>query len=133
MKRMYMKVEVKGFYGHGNLGDDLLMIVSYRFIRELFELPVEILKTDKTYIMRLIPEYTEYPNKTIEKIIKIDGGGGIFFGLRKDKFYNIIFNTIIKLIGAPQVLRILQSLGKRQLSQIDINMSLCIGIGPYKK
>ena len=31
-----MKILIKGYYGYGNLGDDILMLVSFNLIKSIF-------------------------------------------------------------------------------------------------
>src|SRR5258708_1222463 len=51
-------VVLDGYYGVGNLGDDILMLVSYSILREAFD-PAEIcvrVVGDHTYVRRLLTE-----------------------------------------------------------------------------
>jgi polysaccharide pyruvyl transferase WcaK-like protein len=127
-----MKIHLKGYYGFGNLGDDLLMISSISIINKLYNNSVIYIKSQNDYAKKLInapnvvfvKDYNDIPNVDL----LILGGGGLFFDfINGNNFY---LNTLVKKFGLTSFNRIIKLLKSRNNQKI---ISWGIGVGPYKK
>lgn len=138
-----VKCYIRGAYGPGNIGDDILMISTYRSLRRLF-------RKDEIYIgvenpklaKKLIPE-AEFLHikKPFSAEIVVLGGGGQFFSFtpppavkKQNKYVKILsalkkqsnlLDTVtrlwIKAKGAYDNLYFAQNIG-----------AYCIGLGPFE-
>src|SRR3990170_7556134 len=111
------KIILKGFYGFGNLGDDILMLTTYKIIKEIFPTAEILISTESKN-----PEYIHnyFPGIKIinsSENIKVDwvihGGGGVFFDFTEHGLNYRLLNNVIKIIGYDsyrKVHRLYQSL-----------------------
>lgn len=126
-----MNITIQGYYGHSNLGDDLLMLVVYRFLCNNTDLNIDINSENKLYIKKFIPEYID--NKNAKSDMNLDGGGGLFFSFKQGTILDFCINTFVKLFGPKILKNIFRLLGKfKNIGQLP-SISLGIGVGPYCK
>ncbi|GIL22503.1 MAG: polysaccharide pyruvyl transferase CsaB [Bacteroidota bacterium] len=101
---MASKVIIRGYYGFGNLGDDVLMLVSYKLIRKIFpQADVLVCSNSNTneYIHSFLGERVQLI-KDHDPVVAdwiLDGGGGVYFDFSSaSKIYKLL-NTLLKLFG----------------------------------
>lgn len=99
------KIILKGYYGFANLGDDVLMKVTYQLAKECFP-ECEILVCSNNplgnnYMVSILGEPVKIIKDDYPVNVKwiVDGGGGVYFDFKKGglKFY--VLNTIIRILG----------------------------------
>lgn len=79
---MIKKVLLKGYYGFGNLGDDVLMVTSYNYLKKIFPKDsIYILARggNTGYVQCLVPEAHVVSSIEGEAELIVHGGGGVFF------------------------------------------------------
>lgn len=110
---MPLKVTLNGYYGFGNLGDDLLMKISYHLVTELFpeaEITICANGENRQYIPSVLGNKVTLikDDKNAEFDWIIDGGGGVYFDFTTGPMRYAVLNTLISLIGAKRWSRVLQ-------------------------
>jgi polysaccharide pyruvyl transferase WcaK-like protein len=97
------KVILKGYYGKGNLGDDVLMINTYHLVRKLLPKCEIVICSDghqSSYIKNLLGEIEIVKSNTpLEVDWVFHGGGGVYFDFKKGGFKFTILNFLIRLIS----------------------------------
>lgn len=101
---MRKRIILKGYYGFGNLGDDILMLVSYKLAQKLFPAHEIILCSNNyhsSYISDFLGESVtivkDHDNLNADWII--NGGGGVYFDFKKGKLKYYLLNKLIHIIG----------------------------------
>ena len=77
-----IKILIKGFYGFGNFGDDILMLTTHSIVKEIFPLAEIFIGSESKnpgYIHKYLPGIkivNSSENLKVDWIIH--GGGGVF-------------------------------------------------------
>lgn len=132
------KIVLKGFYGFGNFGDDILMLTTYKITKEIFP-QAEILISSESKNPNYIHKY--FPGIKIinaTENLKVDwtihGGGGVFFDFKNHSTPYLLLNQFIKLIGYNNYRRLYesyQSLKGQTFTKQNARAGLGIGVGTY--
>ena len=148
-----MKILLKGYFGFGNLGDDILMKVSYAILKRIYSDGAISIYSENTpnnpnftdplefnrYIHSLLEDTPRLVDWTIRGNYKLlfDGGGGIYKDHTYGSWQQEVLNTIIKQLS-PQQLRRLEnyirsSIGKLHRITFDRRVGFGVSIGPFRK
>lgn len=147
------KILLKGYYGFGNFGDDLLMLVAYRLLQSYFpQAKISIFSNFNErlsgfnrqpnynhYILTIIKceaELTDWTKKANYDLI-VNGGGGVFFDRSHGGLAFTVLNFISRRLGIQNVHRldrwIRRIFKKSNRLTSDLQIGLGIGIGPYSR
>ncbi|HNP17452.1 MAG TPA: polysaccharide pyruvyl transferase family protein [Fulvivirga sp.] len=140
-----MKILLKGYYGFGNFGDDILLIVSYGLIKELLPNSEVFIFSNyglnlsnhvnedyyNNYIFKLIGENAKIIDWTFQGHfdIVLNGGGGVFFDKNKGSIGREILNNAIKFIGCQNSRKVEKILRKLFFKTENISFKRRIGVG----
>jgi len=146
-----MKILLKGYYGFGNLGDDILLLVSYKLLKELYphaEIVVFSNSSAQNPDAKYPPGYNRYIRTLLNEEVEIidwtyrghfdlifHGGGGVYFDECKGAFYFRQLNSLVELFEpvvstkADRFIRKLLGKPLRISSRKTIGVGL--GVGPF--
>jgi polysaccharide pyruvyl transferase WcaK-like protein len=132
-----MKILLQGYYGFGNLGDDVLMKVTYALIKKVFpDAQISVFSNETTgfhlYIRKLLEEDVRLINYSAREEFDfiIHGGGGVHYDFNSGRSQFIVLNSFIKLMGIRNYIRAYKYFKKiRGKENISTNFRIGIGIG----
>lgn len=137
-----VRVSLEGYYGAGNLGDDLLMLVTHSVASEVIS-PERIRVRAISPVRARAVLGSEHlvdarePESESEGAVVL-GGGGLFFDFRIGSWRGLVSQQLVRRLGAPWARRIFAARerparkaasGSRQLPAA----AFCIGIGPFTR
>lgn len=146
-----MRILIKGYYGFGNFGDDILFITTWRIVRNLYpqaEISVFSNFNENLFGFSRKSNYNHYLFKLIDSDLilvdwtysgyfdlVIDGGGGVYFDFSRGPVWRRLFNTVIKFIGVNNVSKIdaivrFLTLRSKRISY-NKRIAIGLGLGPY--
>ena len=113
-----------GYYNAGNIGDDLLMISSYKILKTILPNYQIYIYTGRRepYISTLLPEARAYNPEENNYDFIVYGGGGLFFDFKESG--NIILNNSATKKLSMFLFRNIIRKDRRKIG-------LSVGIGPY--
>lgn len=99
------RIVLKGYYGFGNLGDDILMKVSSRLLKEMFPksfLSVASAGNNCDYILPFTDGHVDEvipltPEPKADLVVH--GGGGTYFDFNEGTILHYLLNSAIDLVG----------------------------------
>jgi len=148
-----MNILLKGYYGFGNFGDDLLMLISYRMLKEKYPNSAITIYANNNenlkefnnepkynnYIFNILGEKVDLIDWTIRAHfdLVVEGGGGTYFDDKDSGWLYYLRNRLIGGISFAILKKIdanLRKIAKRK-RKITYNrrVALGIGIGPFSK
>lgn len=148
-----MNILLKGYYGFGNFGDDLLMLISYRILKEKYpdsKITIFSNNTENLKEFKSKPNYNNYIFKILGERVQlidwaakshfdlvVEGGGGTYFDNKESGWLYYLRNKILNALNFSSLKNIdnfLRTLtnNKRKVS-CDKRIALGIGIGPFSK
>jgi polysaccharide pyruvyl transferase WcaK-like protein len=136
---MIRSILLKGYYGFGNFGDDLLFAISWRWLRAHYpgaSIRMCTESTDCGYLSVLVGENVEAVRN--QEPLTVDllfhGGGGTYFDFKKGPGVFGLVNMIARSLG-PQLFRSLyqgiQAVRGRHRVRGRIRIGVGLGIGTY--
>ena len=135
-------VSLEGWYGEGNLGDDILMKVSYSVLRDVFRSPeISVKTTGRPYVRSLlgagcVQRRELAPPSSVRAVLV--GGGGLFFGFQNNGLIGRVGQAALQISGlgpfhrARSLKHDIMSLlyGTRRPSKL-FRVAFGIGVGPF--
>lgn len=135
-----VRITLKGYYGFANLGDDLLLLVCSKWIKEIFPdstLIVSTASSSNNYIKKLT-------DNIIDEVVPLDpepktdlvihGGGGTYFDFDAGNSLYLFINKTINRVGINKfrfLLRIFRLIKGWPMNQGVTRIALGIGIGRF--
>lgn len=134
------EIVLLGYYGRGNFGDDVLMVVTHELAREMLPGARVALRigTDATYPERLLGSGIErLPFGTRERHrLVLHGGGGTFFDFQPHGLLHRGANAMLLASGAKTFVRLeaaLRRLNGRPRLSARTRLGLGLGIGTFSR
>lgn len=132
------EVVLVGYYGRSNFGDDVLMVVAHRIVRQLMSTARIglLLGTAVTYPERLLgEEITRIPFGTRDRHrLIIHGGGGTYFDFSQHGLRDRAANAILFSVGSRAYVTAeaaLRSVVGRPRMSAETRLGLGMGIGTF--
>lgn len=131
-------VVLLGYYGRGNFGDDILMVVTHRIIRELLP-KVKIcirLAEPIPYVSHLTEEnigFIPFGNRDQHRLI-VHGGGGTFFDFAEYSISRKIINTILLSAGSTTFVKCekwIRQVAQRPRMSAERRIGIGLGVGTF--
>jgi polysaccharide pyruvyl transferase WcaK-like protein len=146
-----MRVLLKGYYGFGNLGDDILLKTTWGIVKDRYKTATISVYSNfnenlngfdrqnsyNEYIFKIIGDTPELIDWTIAGSfdLLVDGGGGVYFDYQNGSFFYWLLNKICRFFGASRLhylnIFLRKCLGKKEKKQFKRRIALGLGIGPY--
>ena len=133
------KIILKGYYGFGNFGDDILMITTYWLHKDIFPTDQIIIcseNPDVQYIELLCEKSVQVVNSNsgLHGDWIIHGGGGVFFDFNEGPRNYYWLNQLITFIGYAsfrKTYNFIKSLRGSKSIEAKFRAGLGIGVGTY--
>lgn len=146
-----MKILLKGYYGFGNLGDDILMKVSHGILRDLYPKADIYVYSENSVNNRnfnLVKEYNQYVSNILQEDVQVidwtyrgffdlvfNGGGGLYNDKRKGNIKHTIVNKLSRAFSPRQIANtesiVRKTINKPQNLRYNIRIGYGLGVGPY--
>lgn len=129
------RVLVRGSYGVGNFGDDILMIATYRLLRECYP-PEEIIFLSQAtkYVQQIEPgiRTIDYRSKLSSVDLEVYGGGTQFYSFCHKESGRSFYQNIYKAIRCPRkAFYYMLDRYWRNRPKIGQRVAIGIGVGPF--
>lgn len=136
---MPANIILKGYYGFGNLGDDILMLSAYGWLHENYpeaKIRISTNSDHASYIPKLISAPIEIisNHESVQADWIIHGGGGVYFDFKKGGIKYKWLNSLIKLIGLKgfqKIYKKYRSIRGTLGAQTHFRGGFGIGVGTY--
>lgn len=132
------KIILKGYYGRGNLGDDVLMLITFQLAKFFFPESEIVICSDSehsVYIKNIIENVKiEKSNEQLDVDCVIHGGGGVYFDFKKGNLKFKVLNQVIRILSYSVYRKIYFSIQGWRNNQGIVSktrIGLGIGIGTY--
>jgi polysaccharide pyruvyl transferase WcaK-like protein len=145
------RILIKGYYGFGNFGDDLLLKVSYGILRKEYPNAHFIIYSENSpnnwqfseeegfnnYIFKILDAELPIVDWTFKGEVDLlfNGGGGIYNDLNKGGFKFNLLNTLAKRLNPHKVYYIekffRKAVNRKANIQFKLRIGYGLGIGPF--
>ncbi len=146
-----MRILLKGYYGFGNFGDDILLKTTWGIVKNKFKTATISVYSNfnknlngfnrsdsyNEYIFKIVGDRPELVDWTIvgSYDLLVDGGGGVYFDHQKGSLIWWGLNKICRFLGTSQLhsldVFLRKSLGKKEKKGYKRRIGFGLGIGPY--
>lgn len=138
---MTARICLQGYYGHGNFGDDVLMIVAHDIVRRIWpgaEIAVRVEHPDgMAYIPRLLPGVALVrPGDRSRYDVIVQGGGGVYFDWSRGGLGSRALEAAIRTVGWRAWVageRLLRRIAGRQRPAAALRIGLGLGVGTFAR
>lgn len=137
-----VKCYIRGAYGPGNIGDDILMISTYRSLRKVFSQNDIYIGVENTELgKKILPEANFlHIKKPFKADIVVLGGGGQFFSFtppasKPKSLPSRVMSTLKKQSGMLDTLTRLSLKARGAYDNLYFSNNVaayCIGLGPFE-
>lgn len=134
-----MRILLQGYYGRGNWGDDLLMLISFNILRKNYpNAAIEILTADRprpyihTILGEKVPLLMQGHHGHYDMIVH--GGGGVFFDFNLQPLHRKLVESIVLLLGHRMFIRAETWLRRRlgtPRTSAPLRIALGVGVGTF--
>ena len=138
MSGVQSDIVLLGYYGRGNFGDDVLMVVSHDIARQAYpDYSIAIRTGNKVdYVDRLLgSDVQQIPFGTRDRHrLILHGGGGTFFDFTPHGVIDKALNRLLLAGGTRSYVKAeaaLRRLAGRPRMSADVRLGLGIGVGTY--
>lgn len=134
------KILLQGYYGFGNLGDDILLLVCYSNFRQHFPDAELVVFSNAdpniaSYLHNLLGERIRTVNYTAREHfdIIIHGGGGVHYDYEEGRYFFSVLNRLIKLQPSwfTKLFDIYKKFKRREHITGSSRIGVGIGIGTF--
>lgn len=133
-----VKIVLKGYFGVGNFGDDILLSTVSNAVRTVSDLPVVVhCAQSADYLHKQVSSPMEarlHSEAIFEPHILIYAGGGQFFGFRKSRLFETLRQACLRTlgVGAARLMTDLVASRTRQCeSGVQETAAIGVGLGPF--
>lgn len=138
MTTVQSDIVLLGYYGRGNFGDDVLMVVTHDVVKQAYPSHRVAVRTGKKidYVERLLgAEVQQLPFGTRDRHrLILHGGGGTFFDFALGGTIDKFLNRLLLAGGTTNYVRVeaaLRRLARRPRMSADVRLGMGIGVGTF--
>lgn len=132
------RILLVGYYGKGNFGDDLLLVITHALIKQHFPdaaISVIVDATHGDYVASMLGDVTLLkPDRHGHFDLIVHGGGGVFFDLKPHGLWSRMIEYAVCRIGFRTFLRIdaiARAITHKQRTSAPCRVALGVEVGAF--